>query len=56
MFWPEHDVKNNTVVVGVCIVVMAVPVGRVQMQLDIAGYLVAVLGDDNSVVKVRPRA
>lgn len=56
MFWPEHDVENNAVVIGVCVVVMAVPVGGVQVQLDVADYLIAVLGDDNGVVKVRPRA
>ena len=47
--------QDDAVVVGV-LVVVGVPVGRLQVQLDVAGYGCGPLGGDDRVVEVRPRS
>ena len=49
---PEDDVEHDAVVVGVAVVAVVVPVGGVQVELNVADYEAAVLGSDDGVQKV----
>ena len=47
--------EDHTVVARVAVVAMPVPVGRVEVEFDVAGYEAAMFRFEDGVVEVRPR-
>jgi hypothetical protein len=46
--------QDHTIVVGVYVVAVAVPIGGVDVKLDVTGQKLSRLGRDHAVAEVRP--